>query len=44
MIPLGFGEREDKPRSLRWPVSLRKRVGKAGIDAGHDLAAMTFHY
>ena len=43
LIPQGWGEREDKPRSTRWPQSLMTRVEKIAKESGHDYTTALFH-
>lgn len=43
MIPLGFGEREDSPRSVRWPKELVKRIEKLAEESRHDFSTTVFH-
>lgn len=43
LIPEGFGEREDNPRSVRWPKELVKRVDKLADEARHDFSMTVFH-
>ena len=43
MIPQGWGEREDKPRSTRWPRSLMERVEKVATASELDYTTAMFH-
>ena len=43
LIPQGWGEREEKPRSTRWPKSLMARVEKVAKESGHDYTTAMFH-
>lgn len=43
LIPVGWGEREDKPRSTRWPKKLMSRVEKVARETGHDYTTAMFH-
>lgn len=43
LIPQGWGEREDKPRSTRWPKGLMSRVEKVAKESGHDYTTALFH-
>lgn len=42
MIPEGFGEREAKPRSVRWPKDLAKRVDAAARETGNEWTPTLF--
>lgn len=43
LIPQGFGEREEKPRSTRWPKGLAERIERVGEETGHDFTPALFH-
>ena len=43
MIPQGWGEREPKPRSTRWPKGLMARVERVAKGTGHDYTTAIFH-
>lgn len=43
LIPHGWGEREAKPRSTRWPKDLMKRLEKVATETGHDYTTAMFH-
>jgi len=43
LIPQGWGEREDKPRSTRWPRALMQRVERVAKESGHDYTTALFH-
>lgn len=43
LIPRGFGDREAKPRSTRWPADLMRRVEKVSKETGHDYTTALFH-
>lgn len=43
LIPQGWGEREEKPRSTRWPRGLMERVEKIANETGHDYTTALFH-
>lgn len=43
IIPEGWGEREDKPRSTRWPKAIMKRVEAVAKETGHDYTTALFH-
>lgn len=43
LIPKGFGDREGKPRSTRWPKDVIKRVEAIGVATGHDYTTALFH-
>lgn len=43
LIPKGFGDREKKPRSTRWPKDLIARVEAIGAATGHDYTTAMFH-
>ena len=43
LIPKGFGEREDKPRSIRWPQGLIDRVDAIAEQTGHEYTTALFH-
>jgi hypothetical protein len=36
VIPEGWGEREPKPRSARWPAEMMRRVERVADLTGHD--------
>lgn len=42
VIPKGFGEREAKPRSIRWPKDLAKRLDKAAAETGNEWTPTLF--
>lgn len=43
VIPEGWGEREEKPRSARWPKALAERVDRVSADNEHDFTNALFH-
>lgn len=43
LIPKGFGDRETKPRSTRWPKQLIERVEAVADETGHDYTTAIFH-
>lgn len=43
LVPQGFGPRESKPRSTRWPEGLIKRVDAVAKATGHDWTTALFH-
>lgn len=43
VIPEGWGEREAKPRSTRWPKALMQRVEKIAKETEHDYTTALFH-
>ena len=43
LIPQGFGDREPKPRSTRWPKALIGRVEKIADATGHDYTDALFY-
>lgn len=43
LIPQGFGDREESPRSVRWPKELTKRIEKVGEETQHDFSMTVFH-
>ena len=43
LIPQGWGERESKPRSTRWPKALMARVDRIAKETGHDYTTALFH-
>ena len=43
LIPQGWGEREDKTRSMRWPKDLAARVERVAKETGHEFTPALFH-
>lgn len=43
LIPQGWGEREPKPRSTRWPKELIKRVEKIAAESEQDWTEALLH-
>lgn len=43
LIPQGWGEREDKPRSTRWPAGLMARVMRIAAESDQDWTDALFH-
>lgn len=43
IIPEGWGEREEKPRSARWPRALVARLDQVAKDNEHDFTTALFH-
>lgn len=42
-IPKGFADREDSPRSMRWPKDLAEEVQRIAKETRHDFSTTTFY-
>lgn len=43
IVPEGWGEREDRPRSMRWPKKVMDRVEVVAAQSELDYTTTVFH-
>lgn len=43
LIPQGFGDREEKPRSTRWPKTMAERIQRVADETGHEWTPALLH-